>query len=97
MSATVTVETRIPDEQLREMVRLLAEALAPLIMEPKGLTVADVCDMLQLESQTLTKWERDGILVPFRYGRIIRYSRAQIAALLASGDLNALAEHEAAA
>ncbi len=48
------------------------------------MTVADVCDLLQITDRTVRKWTDNGKLpVPIRMGRrIIRFRRADIEALL---------------
>lgn len=97
MSATITVETRIPDDQIDALGEAIARHLAPLMARPQALTPQEASEMLGVVTKTLTKYERAGLLHPFRYDAIVRYDVREIAALLASGDHNASAENEVAA
>lgn len=61
----------------------MVEALKPLFDE--WLTPEQAADVMQISRDTLTTLEREGLLVPSRVGsRIVRYSRRDIAALMAA-------------
>lgn len=64
------------------IIERLADAL-PVFDE--WLTPEQACEVLQVGRDTLTAWERDELLVPTRIGtRVIRYSRRDIAAVMAT-------------
>ncbi len=47
------------------------------------MTIRDVCDLLQVTDRTVRKWMSNGRLpAPVRLGRIVRFRRADIEALL---------------
>lgn len=72
---------------LADMVAARLEARLDVAMA-EALTIAETCKLLKTSDKTLTELERDGILVPFRHGRLVRYDRRKVAALLA-GELTA--------
>ena len=47
-------------------------------MEEKVYTVKEVCKLLKVTRQTLSKLERNGTLLPFRIGINIRYRKEDI-------------------
>ncbi len=47
------------------------------------MTVFDICDLLQITDRTVRKWMDNGKLpAPVRLGRVVRFRRADIEALL---------------
>lgn len=46
------------------------------------LTKQETADLLQVSLKTLRRWEKDGILIPFRIGVNVRYRRADIEELI---------------
>lgn len=46
------------------------------------LTKQETADLLSVSLKTLNRWEKDGILVPFRIGVNVRYRRADIEELI---------------
>ena len=47
------------------------------------LTKQETADLLKVSRKTLDRWERDGILVPFRIGVNVRYLRDDVETLIA--------------
>jgi len=50
---------------------------------PELLTKNETADLLSVGLKTLERWEKQGILVPVRISRSVRYRRADIEALIA--------------
>lgn len=46
------------------------------------LTKQETADLLQVSLKTLGRWEKDGILIPFRIGVNVRYRQADIEELI---------------
>lgn len=47
------------------------------------LTKQETADLLKVSRKTLDRWEKDGLLVPFRIGVNVRYRREDVEALIA--------------
>lgn len=47
------------------------------------LTKQETADLMKVSRKTLDRWERDGILVPFRIGVNVRYRREDVETLIA--------------
>lgn len=81
------VAMELSPESLETIARMVAADLAQRQqLTDEALTALkqqDTAKLLGVDAATLVAWERDGRLVPFiREGKIIRYSRQQIAAFM---------------
>ncbi len=47
------------------------------------LTKQETADLLKVSRKTLDRWEKDGLLVPFRIGVNVRYRREDVETLIA--------------
>lgn len=70
----------IVDEQAARETRLVEriaaaviEAIRPSVEPFHLLSIKDTCAFFQVSEPTLTKWERDGVLRPFRAGKVVLY------------------------
>lgn len=84
MTATIPplTLTAITDEQLARIEDRIAgiettiRDLVPVL--DLWLTAEQTCEVLGVSVDTLTRWERDGELVPTRIGKVVRWSRRDI-------------------
>lgn len=51
-------------------------------MADELLTTAEVADLLRVTRQTLTRWRKDGKLPAVKIGRLVRFKRSDVEALL---------------
>ena len=78
LNANVSVCVTLAD--LKEFVgELVAEAAAkPVEAEEKFLSIDEVCEMLNVSSNTLWRWNRDGYLHSIKIGRTPMYRLSDI-------------------
>lgn len=78
LNANVSVCVTLAD--LREFVsEMIAEAAAkPAEAEEKYLTTDEVCQLLNVSSNTLWRWGKTGYLVPIKVGRTSQYKLSDI-------------------
>lgn len=78
LSANVSVCVSLAD--LKEFVsELIVEAAAkPVETEEKYLTISETCELLNVSSNTLWRWNRDGYLNSIKIGRTPMYRLSDI-------------------
>lgn len=64
--------------ELQEQVAQLKPAVEPFNM----LSIKQACAFFQVSDYTLRQWERDGLLVPFRAGKVVLYDTRSIDAFV---------------
>lgn len=91
-------EQRAREERLAARVAdLVIAALRPSV-EPFSLLTADeCCRVLHVSRPTLTAWEREGRLTPFRAGRVVRYDSKSLDAFVRAQQTPQPGDAEAAA
>ncbi len=63
---------------IREELHKLKENFTPKKVDDELLTKKQVCKMLQCSTVTLWHWEKKGMLIPTRTGRLVRYKKSDI-------------------
>lgn len=65
-------------DELRAELQTAVKALTPAVRPFNMLTIEQTSEFFQVTRFTLVHWERDGLLRPFRAGRVVLYDTREI-------------------
>lgn len=79
LKANANVSVCVTLTDLKEFVaEMIAEAAAKPVEEEKYLSVDEVCELLNVSSNTLWRWGKRGYLHPIKVGRTPQYRLSDI-------------------
>lgn len=91
----ILAERRARDERLAARVAdLVIAALRPSVEPFSMLTIDECCQFLHVSRPTLVAWEREGLLTPFRAGRVVLYDSRSLDAFVRAQQGQGLPPHD---